>query len=136
MEGVGFSAELVDGTVILQARVLIPRLPGTHHARAPLKLRDLCGIALVIFGSRLTRSSQRMRPAEAPRLGLRLERFPDDRRLGIFLDREGAENATTGCPVDPHPANALRSDGIFGMSLKATCAKSLKIGAAMRPPWA
>ena len=47
--------------------------------------------------------------AEAALLfGLRLERFPDHRGLGILGRREHAVDGLAGCPVDPHPANAGR----------------------------
>src|SRR4051812_35085090 len=44
------------------------------------------------------------------RLGLRLERFPDHRRLGIVGHRENAEHLLARSTVDPHPADAGRSD--------------------------
>ena len=46
----------------------------------------------------------------AARLGLRLERLPDHRRLGVLAHRESPEHFLAGRAVDPHPADARRRD--------------------------
>src|SRR5215218_5517617 len=84
-------------------------MPG--GGRPPLDLlnllQPLLKRLLVVF---LVVGIARRAVVAAPRLGLRLERFPYHRRLRVLLGREHAEYGLAARPVDPNPADSGRRD--------------------------
>src|SRR5690349_2545572 len=96
-------AALVDAALPLQQVALL------LLARPRLRRRPAHRLAGCAYSPFLRRNLLASAIGSA-RLGLGLERFPDDRRLGVLAGRKRAEGALAGDPVDAHPANAGRGD--------------------------